>query len=53
MENVVSDSKAMNSIRVTNELYTFEVPVRYVTDLGWRLGKSDLIHAIILSAVEE
>ena len=52
-DGVAGDSKAMNSIRVTNELYTFEVPVRYVTDLGWRLGKSDLIHAIILSAVEE
>jgi len=52
-DGVAGDSKAMNSIRVTSELYTFEVPVRYVTDLGWRLGKSDLIHAIILSAVEE
>jgi hypothetical protein len=47
------DPKALNSITVGNGLYSFEVPVRYVPDVGWRLGKSDLIDAIVLDTIRE
>ncbi|MFT6792374.1 MAG: hypothetical protein ACJAR1_000353 [Rubritalea sp.] len=46
------DPKALNIITVRNELYSFEVPVRYVPDVGWRLGKSDLIDAIVLDTID-